>query len=181
MTKPLLLLDVDGVCLPFGGYPSTAAFATRYESHDTNRIPESIMVHINELLSHFDVHWCTGWEHEANSLLAPLNGLPQLPVVELRGVDPYAVHWKLNAIIEYVGDRPFVFIDDDIGQEAIQWAEERSKNIPTLFIPVKCGDGINDEILQQALKWAERIESHTEDQGHNSSVPDARNDLSARR
>lgn len=179
--KPLLLLDVDGVCLPFGGgYPSSA-WMTRYENDDLNRIPEAIMVHVNELLSHFDVHWCTGWEHDANHILAPLNGLPQLPVVPLRGLNPYLAHWKLAAIIEYVGDRPFCFLDDDIGKEAIEWADERSKTIPTLFIPVKCGDGINEEIIEQALQWAEAIESYTEDQGHDPSVPDTGIVLSPKR
>ncbi|SFE34292.1 hypothetical protein SAMN05216251_102552 [Actinacidiphila alni] len=84
--RPLLFLDVDGPLIPFG--------ATREEHPDgyPTYVPQEASA--NPLLARVDpalgrkllalpcdLVWATTWEDEANECIAPLLGLPQLPVV----------------------------------------------------------------------------------------------------
>ncbi|HRW19700.1 MAG TPA: hypothetical protein P5181_12725 [Dermatophilaceae bacterium] len=74
---------------------------------------------LDELADLSELVWATTWQHEANRVLSPLLGLPQdLPVLPLR-MDPlfhgrYA--WKTDQIADWVGPRPFVWIDDAINR-----------------------------------------------------------------
>lgn len=156
MDKPLLLLDVDGVLLPFGEIGSSAWYY-RTDDHPVHRIASPIRARLDQLLERFDVHWCTGWEHEANAVLGRLNELPALPVVPLVRLTLRDPHWKLGAIINYVEDRPFAFIDDDIGPEAIAWAEKRNETIPTLFVPTRCAVGMEDKSVEALMEWADSL------------------------
>lgn len=53
---------------------------------------------------------------EANEVLAPQLGLPQLPVVD-RPDDEDAtsrLHWKTRRLVEWAAGRRFVWVDDEI-------------------------------------------------------------------
>jgi hypothetical protein len=74
-----------------------------------------------------DLVWATTWESEANECLAPLLGLPQLPVVTwLEPSDepePAALHWKTRMLVEWAAGRPFAWLDDEITDADRTWAE----------------------------------------------------------
>lgn len=73
-----------------------------------------------------DLVWATAWMGDANDVIAPLLGLPALPVVDFEGLpgvdDPVygeadasaPVNWKTRKIVELAAGRTFVWVDDEI-------------------------------------------------------------------
>lgn len=131
MTKPLLLLDVDGPLNPWRlitkkGYrppnnrPDEEPFV--YEKHflhpagwEAAGLPVLISPGhgeaLRDLSESFTLVWATTWEEEANRLLGPLLGLPHLPVIEwpvdLRPKTQYPNHrgsWKTRHILTWLDD-----------------------------------------------------------------------------
>lgn len=155
MKRPLLLLDVDGVLFPLGSGPDGERM------HDvvlggwspvsfSALVPDRLM-----RLSHmYRLAWGTAWGQSANDLIAPLLGLPPLPVCDLSDADPPAgTTWKLPAIASYLGDRSGAWIDDEIGGDALQWAATRTH--PTAFVRTDPHIGMTDEHVQILLAHAE--------------------------
>jgi hypothetical protein len=118
--RPLLLLDFDGPLNPHRGVSTPAG----YERHEIVEGERSWVVRLNPwhgaelnaLADVFDLVWATSWEHGANRLLGPRLGLPPLPVI----VWPERVpvrrgSWKTPYVEDWVGDRPFVWVDDEVG------------------------------------------------------------------
>ena len=63
--------------------------------------------------------WATTWGAEANTFIAPVLGLPDLPVVEWppgtsreRTDGPF---WKTGPLVEHARGRPFAWVDDELG------------------------------------------------------------------
>jgi hypothetical protein len=56
--------------------------------------------------------------YDANKVIAPLLGLPQLPVAELPEApdedQPGVLHWKTPALVQAAAGRPFAWADDEI-------------------------------------------------------------------
>ncbi|MEU9865067.1 HAD domain-containing protein [Streptomyces sp. NPDC047971] len=127
MTKPLLLIDVDG---PLNPYAAKAQH--RPEGYDTHRMspegwtgPKPLRVWLNpdhgaELLAlagAYELVWATTWKGEANAWIGPHLGLPGLPFIDwpqMHGKAPRGTFWKTQYILEYAAGRPFAWVDDDI-------------------------------------------------------------------
>jgi hypothetical protein len=98
-TRPLVLLDVDGVINDLG-----ALYRQPDEStHDVVRshgfrvvVPKYMPVLVQWLCSVADVHWCTTWRHRANDEIATHLGVPTLPVVD-DGTNDRHTSWKAAA------------------------------------------------------------------------------------
>lgn len=139
VVKPLLLLDVDGVLNPEPG--SNGRRPDGYETHRFNpmtsdgvtdwvtRFRKPLRVWLNpqhgweliKLTEFYELVWCTTWEHEANEWISPHLGLPELPFIPFVSMLPPkppapGLHWKTSVVIEYANGRPFVWVDDEIGQ-----------------------------------------------------------------
>lgn len=150
--KPLLFLDVDGPVNPYR-LLTTHSFkrpkARRgeepyaYQRHlmrpSTWIDPEPLPVLISKemgaeiaaLQELYTIVWATTWEEEANTLLAPLLGLPELPVItwperaqEWALIPRHRGTWKTKHILAWLDDYarlpdgthvPWVWIDDEIG------------------------------------------------------------------
>ncbi|KFG03599.1 MULTISPECIES: hypothetical protein [Streptomyces] len=145
--RPLLYLDVDGPLNPYAAKPER-----RPAGYTTHRMkprgwlaqhpgqPEAyvkpLRVWLNpehgrqllQLAALFDVTWATTWAGEANTCIAPVLGLPELPVVEWpAGPGPSGpprvpgtvanpgIFWKTRRLVEHAAGRPFAWVDDEIG------------------------------------------------------------------
>jgi hypothetical protein len=122
---PLLLLDVDGVVCPFGETATDQVpIATKFRSLSHHRLLPAWLAELAEV---FQLVWATTWEHDANAILAPALGPPDLPVISFTGtvVGPGETV-KLPSIRRYVGERDFAWVDDRIGVDATAWAAHRT-------------------------------------------------------
>lgn len=171
--KPLLLVDVDGVLCPFrqsnfhffdgeapeeghlldslrdqrfDGYEFDEASAVYYSRDNARRLKQ-----LGEI---FQLVWCTGWEHRANDVIGPLHELPELPVISVLGYGGTDIHWKFAGIRHFVGNQPYAFIDDDIGEKGLQYAEQRNRMIPTLWLPIKCEEGLTEDHVLRLEEFA---------------------------
>jgi hypothetical protein len=107
VTRPLLLVDVDGVLCPnFIGAPLPG-----FDRLDTGAVDVWLSKQhgrwLNYLATWFDLVWTTTWEQDAAEILAPALNLPlDMPVIEFTSGAANRT-WKLTDIEEFVGDRPF--------------------------------------------------------------------------
>jgi hypothetical protein len=170
-------MDVDGVLCPFG-YGHYNFDGNRRNLKTPRWVPDGGDFIFNnqvgvfydpkngerltELMNYFDLRWCTGWGDQANIDIGPLHGLPRLPVVPISFYTSkryYWEHWKLGGIVGAVGDRPFAFVDDDIGPESIAWARKRTAEVaPTLFLRTDPIEGFTEDTYQQLLLFAKVVE-----------------------
>ena len=72
--------------------------------------------------------WATTWMEEANEVVAPLLGLPALPVLdwpEPSVEDIYfGLHPKTRAIVRCASGRDFAWVDDEITDADREWVLE---------------------------------------------------------
>lgn len=165
--KPLLLLDVDGVLAPFGATPTEGYPGYIYNEDYRIHVSDANKERLATLTKHFDIHWCTAWGEDANDVISPLHDLPTYPVVSLGSVatdiggfvqfHSTDTHWKASAIAAYVEDRPYAFVDDDIDDRGVQYAMERDKKVPTLWLPVRCQIGLTDYHVGRLVKFSSRV------------------------
>ncbi|GAB7187768.1 hypothetical protein ATKI12_7599 [Kitasatospora sp. Ki12] len=139
--RPLLFLDVDGPLIPFGA-PPPGGYPTFRSPYGSGAVPGG-----NPLVARVDPAlgprllglacepvWATTWLEDANECLAPWLGLPQLPVVpwplaeddEARDDAAGGVHWKTRTLVTWAAGRPFVWVDDEIGEADRRWVAAHS-------------------------------------------------------
>ncbi|MEV4636847.1 HAD domain-containing protein [Actinoplanes sp. NPDC049548] len=121
---PLIFLDVDGPLIPF----------TSRRGDDAAGSPAEVG---NPLLDRLDPEdgrrlcalggrlvWATTWMADANEVISPRLGLPQLPVVEWPDDDEAPVgglHWKTAFLVQWAAGRPFVWLDDEVTDADQRW------------------------------------------------------------
>jgi hypothetical protein len=160
-TRPLLLVDVDGVISLFG-FPANGRPAGRFEMVDgiAHFLSASAGEHLRRLADAFEPVWCTGWEEKANEYLPHALGLPE-PWPHLsfdRATGPGRStqgHWKLDAIDAYAGARALAWIDDAHGPACEAWAAAREgAGAPTLLVTTEPAVGLTDADVGRLLAWA---------------------------
>lgn len=163
-SRPLLVLDVDGVLNPAGPcanpVPPWITFQAEWSGYTVALNPE----HGKQLLAlsertGCELVWGTSWEEHANDEVAPRLGLPELPVIhvltEPEEVDGWWVLWKTVHIAEYAAGRPFVWIDDHPDDSDREYLIGHGAP-DHLIIEIDPEDGLQDHHLRQAEEWLSR-------------------------
>ncbi len=161
-SRPLLLVDIDGVISLFGFSPldrPAGAF------HSIDGIPHLLSTAAAEnllsLVSVFDLAWCSGWEEKADEYLPYLLGLPSgLPFLRFERNGMYdgrarvtRAHWKLDAIDAFAGSqRPLAWIDDAFNDACHAWAAARVG--PTLLVQTASHIGLTEREAALLRDWA---------------------------
>ncbi|MEV6056773.1 hypothetical protein [Streptomyces sp. NPDC052107] len=125
---PLLFLDVDGTVLPYDGarLPSTPEGWDDWQSVSNPQLAKIGPGHGPRLLALPCVlMWATAWKDNANQVIAPLLGLPHLPVADLPEVPAElqagALNWKTQALVHAAAGLPVIWIDDSITDTDRTW------------------------------------------------------------
>ena len=154
---PLLFLDVDGPLLPFGGSRELEPGDDASTAH-LARIDRSVGLRLAALPC--ELVWATAWEDDANTEIAPLIGLPQLPVVnwppssdDREQVDErFGLHWKTRALVDWAAGRPFVWVDDEITGADRDWVSANHP-APALLHLVESSRGLDDSDFTALDAW----------------------------
>ncbi len=154
-SRPLLLVDVDGVISLFGfdwsapppGQATTVDGLPHWISATAGPL-------LRELAGTFELVWCTGWEDRAPEHLPRLLGLdgPAFPHLVFAGARE-GRHWKLDAIEAHAGpERPVAWIDDDFDDSCDAWLASRPG--PTLLVRTDPAVGITAAHVARLRDWA---------------------------
>lgn len=165
--RPWLLLDLDGVfALDVTNSQSRRRHLTRlaHTSHQNGRrytlhLDTAAAAKVRALAPVLRLAWCTTWQEEANHRIGRFLGMPVLPVVTFddvllterarreRGLG------KSQGILEFVGDDPFLWLDDTpITDERAALAEHMACT-GSAIIQVDPKAGVTDEVLAQIEAW----------------------------
>lgn len=156
-TRPLLLVDVDGVISLWGGRsaerPDGAWTLVDGTPHLLARDAARRLATFDDL---FETIWCTGWEERANEHLPQHVGLgpfAHLAFDRTMGGARSLGHWKLAAIDATAGpDRPLVWVDDVFTAPCWSWAAGRSGS--TLLVQTDPADGFSAAHAEVVSAWA---------------------------
>jgi hypothetical protein len=104
--------------------------------------------------------WATTWLEDANTEIAPLLGLPDLPVVTWPEPDGatqredqwLGLCWKTRTVAAWAAGRPFAWVDDEITDADRDWVSEHHR-YQALLRTVDASTGLTDQDFIALGTW----------------------------
>jgi HAD domain in Swiss Army Knife RNA repair proteins len=161
MDTPLILLDVDGVLNPLQRSPGYQRY--RATPNGTmfrlllNPRHGPLLTGLAEATG-AELVWASYWTDSANEWIGPRVGLPILRAIPIPPRDPrYSFGgWKARHVAEWVGERPFVWLEDE--PDVTDVLASGPALGPHLIVPVDPEGGLTDLHVEQARSWLEQLE-----------------------
>jgi hypothetical protein len=180
MSKPILLLDVDGVINAF--QPSTG-----YEQVEVSgyriRYRRDISRMVERLSDSYEIHWATMWNHRVREIERFL-GIGPFPVMTCsfdlgadvllaEGMDYRSMRslwWAKTPLIPaYVGNRAFAWVDDDHQTSDIRYLGARLPGQRFRLLRTNADSGLSWSDVRALEEWAQAREVTHDATGTGSS------------
>ncbi len=178
----MLLLDVDGVLNAFGAWELIdvdqplrsgnvrAPRGWRHAQADGYQLllcPEHVEW-VARLEHRFTMVWATMWQERAPAALAPVVGFgADWPWIDFTAHQSHGTaqrtgegigSYKFPGVVATVGDRPMVWIDDDLEPAIYEWAAQRDEaGVPTLLVQPSPDEGWTRAELDAVLAFADAV------------------------
>lgn len=159
MTRPVILLDIDGTCSPMCASDQLPArWAPWVRSQfgwNKGWTSTALGTALHELAQVADVQWCTGWESEGTAYGAALGlDAPWVPL----GSGGAGRMWKLSAVDTALPDRPVWWIDDEHDDSSNVWAADRAaRGVATTVVACDPNVGVTADDVAAAARWVEQL------------------------
>jgi hypothetical protein len=159
--RPLLFLDVDGPLIPFGmtPLPRSDEYRRPPQAEANPLVARLNPEHGRRLLQlPCELVWATTWMTDANDVIAPRLGLPELSIVNWPDEDEEddRLHWKTRGLVAFAAGRRFVWVDDEITAADRAWVcahhQERA-----LLHRVDPGRGLTDADFDAIASWLAQL------------------------
>jgi hypothetical protein len=109
---------------------------------------------LSDLAEQFEIVWASTWAATANELIGSRLGLPAFAHIELGTLGTDGTR-KLRAVQDFVGDRPFAWVDNELFEDAEAWAAERG--VPALLIRTRAYVGLTADHIEALWAFAAEV------------------------